>query len=197
MRAASQQIDAWEQQLSNTGWNWSNLFPYYKKSESFTIPTRAQTAAGASYDPAFHGEAGPLKVGYAYNLNNGSLFSRVASAWESLGVGKNEDVNGGNITGYTVGPSTLDRENNVREDAARAYYFPVQGRSNLHVFLNTTARKIIWGSNLGATYTASGVEVLNPKGEIEVINATREVIVSAGTLRSPAILEHSGIGNPK
>ncbi|RAL63327.1 hypothetical protein DID88_003752 [Monilinia fructigena] len=196
VRAASQEIDAWEQRLGNTGWNWSNLFSYYKKSENFTIPTPAQKAAGASYNPAFHEETGPLKVGYAYNLNNGSLFSRVESAWESLGVRKNKDINGGNLTGYMVGPSTVDREKNVREDAARAYYYPVQGRSNLHVLLNTTARKIIWGSNLGATYTASGVEVLSPNGEIEVINATREVIVSAGTLRSPAILEHSGIGNP-
>ncbi|QSZ35240.1 hypothetical protein DSL72_008109 [Monilinia vaccinii-corymbosi] len=196
LRAASQQIDAWEQQLGNAGWNWSSLFPYYKKSESFTIPTHAQTAAGASYISEFHGETGPLKVGYAYDLNNGSLFSQVESAWETLGVRRNEDMNGGNLTGYMVAPSTLDRDKNVREDAARAYYYPIQARPNLHVFLNTTARKIVWGSNLGATYTASGVEVLNSNGEIEVINATREVIVSAGTLRSPAILELSGIGNP-
>lgn len=197
VRAASQQIDAWQQRLGNTGWNWSTLYPYYKKSESFTIPTHAQMQAGASYNPSFHGENGPLKVGYAYDLNNGSLSSQVGSAWEALGVKRSRDMNGGDITGYTVGPSTLDREKNVREDAARAYYYPVQGRSNLHVFLNTTARRIVWGSNLGATYTASGVEVLNSNGEIEVVNATREVIVSAGALRSPAILEHSGIGNPK
>ncbi|ESZ96297.1 hypothetical protein SBOR_3352 [Sclerotinia borealis F-4128] len=195
VRAAPQQIDSWGQ-LGNTGWNWSTLYPYYKKSESFTIPTHAQTAAGASYVPAFHGENGPLKVGYAYDLNNGSLFSHVGKAWETLGVKRTQDMNGGNVTGYMVGPSTLDREKNVREDAARAYYYPIQGRSNLHVFLNTTARRIVWGSNLGATYTASGVEVLNSNGEIEVINATKEVIVSAGTLRSPAILELSGIGNP-
>ncbi|KAF7878799.1 hypothetical protein EAF04_000002 [Stromatinia cepivora] len=198
VRAPSQQIDSWGQLgLGNTGWNWSTLYPYYKKSESFTIPTHFQRAAGASYIPAFHGENGPLKVGYACDLNNGSLFSQVGSAWETLGVQRNQDINGGNVTGYMVGPSTLDREKNVREDAARAYYYPIQGRSNLHVFLNTTARRIAWGSNLGATYTASGVEVLNSNGEIEVINATREVIVSAGSIRSPAILELSGIGNPK
>ncbi|KAM0128521.1 hypothetical protein ACHAPC_003032 [Botrytis cinerea] len=196
VRAASQQIDSWQLGLGNTGWNWSTLYPYYKKSESFTIPTRPQTAAGASYISAFHGQKGPLKVGYAYDLNNGTLFSQVGSAWESLGVKRSRDVNGGNVTGYMAGPSTLDREKNVREDAARAYYYPVQGRPNLHVFLNTTARRIAWAGNSGATYTAGGVEVLNSNGEIEIINATKEVIVSAGSLRSPAILELSGIGNP-
>ncbi|KAF7959250.1 hypothetical protein EAE96_002764 [Botrytis aclada] len=196
VRAALQQIDSWQVGLGNTGWNWSALYPYYKKSESFTIPTQAQTAAGASYIPAFHGKNGPLKVGYAYDLNNGTLFSQVGSAWESLGVKKSRDINGGNVTGHMVGPSTLDREKNVKEDAARAYYYPVQGRPNLHVFLNTTARRIAWAGNLGATYTAGGVEVLNSNGEIEIINATKEVIVSAGSLRSPAILELSGIGNP-
>ncbi|KAF5877852.1 putative glucose oxidase protein [Botrytis fragariae] len=196
VRAALQQIDSWQVGLGNTGWNWSTLYPYYKKSESFTIPTPAQTAAGASYIPAFHGQNGPLKVGYAYDLNNGTLFSQVGRAWESLGVKRSRDINGGNVTGHMVGPSTLDREKNVREDAARAYYYPVQGRPNLHVFLNTTARRIAWAGNLGATYTAGGVEVLNSNGEIEIINATKEVIVSAGSLRSPAILELSGIGNP-
>lgn len=197
VRAASQQIDSWQTGVGNVGWNWSTLYPYYKKSESYTIPTQAQAAAGASYNPAFHGQTGPLKVGYPYLLNNGSLSSQVESAWESLGVKRSQDINGGNVTGFMVQPSTVDREKNVREDAARAYYYPVQNRPNLHVFLNTTARRISWASNLGATYTAGGVEILNSNGVIEVINATREVIVSAGSLRSPGILEQSGIGNPK
>ncbi|KAM3074971.1 hypothetical protein ACMFMF_005656 [Clarireedia jacksonii] len=194
-RAPVAQIDSWEK-VGNAGWNWKNLFPYYRKSENFTYPTAAQVSAGASFNPEFHGEDGPLNVGYAYDLINGSIQAEVAASWKALGVKHNRDINGGFMDGYTVAQSTLDREENVREDAARAYYYPVEKRGNLKVFLRTNARRIVWADgDEGAEATARGVEVLLENGDLKVIKARREVIVSAGTLRSPAILEHSGIGN--
>lgn len=196
-RAPRAQIDSWEK-IGNTGWNWKNLFPYYKKSENFTYPTAAQTSAGATFDPKFHGEDGPLNVGYAYDLINGSIQAEVAASWKAVGVKHNRDINGGFMDGYTVAQSTLDREENVREDAARAYYYPVEKRGNLKLFLRANARRIIWAdNNEGAEVKARGVEVLMENGVVEVIKVGKEVIVSAGTLRSPTILEHSGIGNEK
>ncbi|PQE04602.1 Glucose oxidase protein [Rutstroemia sp. NJR-2017a BBW] len=196
-RAPAVQIDSWEK-VGNPGWNWQNLFPYYKKSENFTYPTPAQVSAGASFDPNFHGKNGPLNVGYAYDLINGSLQAEVAASWKALGVKHNKDINGGFMNGYTVAQSTLDREQNVREDAARAYYYPVEERRNLKVFLRTNARRIVWvDCDESAEVTARGVEVILENGDLEVIEARREVIVSAGTLRSPTILEHSGVGNKK
>jgi choline dehydrogenase-like flavoprotein len=192
VRAQKAQIDAWEQ-LGNQGWNWDSLFPYYLKSEDFAIPTAAQLSAGASYIPADHGELGPLHVGYPCGLLNGSLHTQVEEAWGKLGMEKNEDVNGGDVRGFTVWPSTVDREENVREDAGRAYYYPVQNRENLVVFLNTTANKIVWKEEEDAV--AGGVEVVLKNGTVAVLAARKEVIVSAGSLRSPGLLELSGIGN--
>jgi choline dehydrogenase-like flavoprotein len=193
VRAEKAQIDSWEA-IGNTGWNWESLLPYYKKSERFDAPTAAQIAAGASYDPADHGVDGPLSVGYPFQLLNGSLREQVEQAWGSLGMLPNPDANGGSVRGFTVWQSTLDREANVREDAARAYYYPIQDRPNLHVFLNTTVNRILWED--GDETVANGVEITSSNGTISTLGARKEVIVSAGSLRTPTILELSGIGNP-
>jgi len=195
IRGEKAQVDAWGT-IGNEGWSWDELLPYYKKSEDFVAPTAAQIAAGASSDPADHGKGGPLKVGYSYGLQNGSLHESVETAWESLGMSPILDANGGHVRGFNVWQSTLDREANVREDAARAFYYPFQERLNLFVFLNTSANKIMWKTG-GEGMTADGVEVTSSNGTVSSIKARREVIVSAGSLRSPTILEHSGIGNPR
>jgi choline dehydrogenase-like flavoprotein len=194
VRAEKTQIDSWEA-LGNPGWNWDSLFPYYKKYESFTIPSPAQVEAGASYIASDHGELGPLTVGYAYDLQNGSLFQDAAAAWRSLGIPTSTDVNGGDVRGFTMWQATLDREANVREDAARAFYYPVESRPNLRAFLNTTAHRIVWKDS--NEIVAAGVEVAAEDGTVSILKATKEVIISAGTLRSSAILELSGIGNPE
>ncbi|KAI9793364.1 MAG: hypothetical protein M1816_000256 [Peltula sp. TS41687] len=194
-RAEDVQIDAWET-IGNKGWNWNSLFPYYKKSEEFRPPTVAQVANGASYVAQFHGETGPLDVGYLYNLANGSLFHMFNNTWEEFGIPYNPDINGGHMHGFTVWPSTADVLANVREDSAQAYYYPIRSRRNLHVFNGTIGNKIIWNDGYKGDAVAKAVEVTLADGTIDVIYAKKEVIISAGTLRSPAILELSGVGNP-
>ncbi|KAF8851795.1 putative glucose oxidase [Acephala macrosclerotiorum] len=194
VRAEKSQIDSWGE-IGNGGWSWDELFPYYLKSEDFTHPIAAQLSSGVSYVPGDHGEFGPLKVGYPYGLLNGSFHTVVEDTWEALNLPHNQDVNGGSVRGFTIWQSTLDMEANVREDAARAYYYPVERRPNLHVFLNTTANRIIWEHTEGDA-VAAGVEVTASDGTVSILNCSREVILSAGSLRSPAILELSGVGNP-
>ncbi|KUJ20830.1 alcohol oxidase [Mollisia scopiformis] len=194
VRAEKSQIDSWGA-IGNAGWSWDDLFSYYKKSESLTLPTAAQLSSGVTFVPNDHGESGPLKVGYPYGLLNGSFHTVVENTWQALDLPHNPDVNGGSVRGYTIWQSTLDMVANVREDAARAYYYPVELRPNLHVFLNTTVNRIVWGNSDGAA-VASGVEITFSNGSISILKSRREVILSAGSLRSPAILELSGIGNP-
>ncbi|CZR66327.1 related to alcohol oxidase [Phialocephala subalpina] len=194
VRAEKSQIDSWGE-IGNPGWSWDDLFPYYLKSEDFTYPTSAQLSSGVSYVPDDHGESGPLKVGYPYGLLNGSFHTIVEDTWEALDLPHNEDVNGGSVRGFTIWQSTLDMVANIREDAARAYYHPIQGRPNLHIFLNTSANRIVW-KKMGGLATAAGVEITSSNGTVSVLNCSREVILSAGSLRSPAILELSGVENP-
>lgn len=195
VRSEKAQIDSWGA-IGNPGWSWDELFPYYQKSEVFVGPTAAQVSAGASYDPADHGESGPLKTGFPFDLQNGSLYDSAEAAWKSLGIPHNVDANGGDVRGFTLQQQTLDRDANVREDAARAFYYPIQNRTNLHVFLNTTATKVVWKSG-GGPAEADGVEIVSSAGTVSTLKVRHEVVISAGSYRSPTILELSGIGNPR
>ena len=196
IRAQSQQIDAWET-LGNAGWNWNTLYPYYLKTEHFQRPTAAQFAAGASYISNDHGEHGPLDVGYPYGLHNGSLADMANVTWQNLGLPFNQDANSGDVRGFFVWPQTLDRAANARDDSARAYYYPVETRQNL-VALRGVASRLIWADNEGSDQAiANGVEYISPDGTVQQITARKEVILSAGAIRSPSLLELSGVGNPR
>lgn len=196
LRAETAQIDAWEQ-LGNKGWNWDSLMPYFKKSEYLETPTAEQVAAGAVVDAQYHGHDGPLAVGWPNSIMNGSIVSDINNTFQSLGLPYNADANGGKMRGFTIYPKTLDREQNVREDAASAYYWPVAKRPNLDIYLNAFVERMIWES---ASHTdkpfASGVIFSTASGEKKTILANKEIILSAGSLRSPLILEQSGVGNP-
>jgi hypothetical protein len=72
------------------------------------------------------------------------LHEQVEQAWGALGTPYIIDANGDSVRGFTVWRINLDRDANVRELAARAYYFPAQDRSNLYVLPISTANQIIW-----------------------------------------------------
>ncbi len=191
------EFDAWEK-LGNPGWNWNALFPYFKKSEQYNIPTDTELAAGATYQRQYHGFDGPLHVGYIPALENGSYAPLVIDTWKGLSVSHNPDLNSGNVRGFGMGPQTLDPTRNQRWDAARAYYHPAETRSNLRI-IQGTVKRIAWAGDRGRKggLVAEGVEVLTGGKKPIILRAKREVIVSAGSLRTPLVLEASGVGNPR
>ncbi|KAK3293787.1 glucose oxidase [Chaetomium fimeti] len=191
------EFDAWEQ-LGNPGWNWNSIFHYFKKSEKYTVPTDSQLAAGATFESRYHGFHGPLHVGYIPALENGSFAPVVRDTWAGLSVAHNPDLNSGSVRGYGMGPQTLDTKSNVRWDAARAYLHPAENRPNLKV-LKGTVKRITWaaGKSEAGLLVADGVEVVTDDGESTVLRAKKEIVVSAGALRTPLVLEGSGIGNPR
>ncbi|CAI7620673.1 unnamed protein product [Penicillium bialowiezense] len=197
LRAQNAQIDAWET-AGNKGWNWKNLLPYFKKGEQFQKPEQYSflDGSGVTYDPSYHGFTGPLKVGWSSTQLNDGLAQKANATYQNLDVPVpfNADPNGGDMIGYSLYPKTVDSELNIREDAARAYYYPYQNRTNLHVWLNTHANKLTWKD--GEDVTADGVEVTLSNGTTTVVKASREVILAAGSLKSPVLLELSGVGNP-
>lgn len=201
-RAESNQIDAWET-LGNEGWSWATLFPYYLKSETFTAPDAGRLAAShVAFDMAYHGTSGPLRTGFARDNTNSSFPAAMNATYQALGNPWVGDGTGGSMVGFSPYPKTIDQDLNVRWDAARAYYFPYADRANLKVLLNTTANKLTWSSAASAddssssSVTADGVEITSADGTTSVVKAAKEVILSAGALVSPLLLELSGVGNP-
>lgn len=196
IRADAAEIDAWEA-LGNEGWNWSTLLPYYKRTERFTPPTQPQQDVGASFEPEYHGNHGDLHVGFRYALPNGSFHGLVQKTWESVGYPVNPDVNSGSTRGFDVWPMTIDRQSDLRWDSARAYYYPIEGRGNL-VLIKGTGLNIEWDNEAtGDLEKATGVRYLDDNNQTVTIGADKEVILSSGALRTPLLLEMSGIGNPR
>ncbi|GME52063.1 putative glucose oxidase protein [Neofusicoccum parvum] len=195
-RAEASQIDAWEK-IGNEGWNWDTLWQYYLKSEQYQPPGPEQVHGGAAYDASFHGDEGNLKVGYPQAQAINDFLAPLNASYQELGIPYSDDVSGGSMRGFNVFPMMIDVEENIRSDAARAYYFPFQSRSNLEVVYHTSVNRLLWGDDDGeGNAVATGVEAVGPNGTALIFNANKEVIVAAGALRSPVILELSGVGNP-
>ncbi|KAH6638920.1 hypothetical protein C7974DRAFT_387539 [Boeremia exigua] len=197
VRAEKRQIDAW-QGLGNEGWQWDTLAEYYVEQENFLKPTEQQEASGATFKESAHGFEGELDVGFTPYLTGQGAFRILSDTHQAKGYTWNRDVNTGSMPGFDVWPMTLNASTKIREDAARAFYYPIaEERPNLHVFCSTTASRILWKQpSDDSEKSASGVEIVRSDGTIRRLEAIKEVIVSAGSIRSPAILELSGIGNP-
>ncbi|EKG20843.1 Carboxylesterase type B [Macrophomina phaseolina MS6] len=114
----------------------------------------------------------------------------------------NVDTASGKTRGVSASPRTVTPGNeavlDVRADSARSYYYPVQGRPNLHMMAGTTALRLLWEAPKTPedSAVANAVEVVLPNSERKVFIATSDVIVACGAFRTPSLLEHSGVGNP-
>ncbi|KAF2971284.1 hypothetical protein GQX73_g2276 [Xylaria multiplex] len=196
IRTAVPEIDGWEY-LGATGWNWDNLWPYHKDIERFTDPTPDQLKAGAGANPEYHGRSGEVAVSYPPQLLTGSFYSTLAATWECLGVPICQDANGGKVEGFTVRPMMIDRESSIRASAAKAFYYPIAERSNLHL-IRGTALSLLWSDDFeGKKQVSTGVRYLDSEGNPRSIalDLSGEVIIAAGALATPTILEASGVGS--
>jgi choline dehydrogenase-like flavoprotein len=197
LRAEKDQIDAWEE-LGNEDWNWDGLLEYFLKQEGFQEPSEVLQNEGAIFKDDAHGRKGELAVGFTPYLVGQGFVDILKETSEAIGYPYNKDANDGNMRGFNTWPMTLNETGPTRADGARSFYFPIASRPNLQVFFNTTAARIIWDDEQSATFevVASGVEVIDARNVTNAISASKEVIVAAGAIRSPAFLEHSGVGNP-
>ncbi|KAK4082322.1 CAZyme family AA3 [Trichoderma aggressivum f. europaeum] len=196
IRGDGAQFDAWEDLYPGSGWNWDTMLPYFKKVERFFPPSPWQEAVGAVYEEEYHGSSGEIDVSFNPVLLNGSFYGDAKATWANLGQHLDKDVNSGHTAGFDVWPQTIDPVKKTRCDAATAFYWPVQDRPNL-TLINGTVSRILWKAGTVRTPDAYGVEYIMPNGQNKSVKAVREVILSAGALRTPLILELSGIGNPK
>ncbi len=172
MRGQPEDYDGWAA-LGNVGWGFSDVLPYFKRSEHF------------------EGEPGPLH-GHGGELNVAAQRSPHALSRAFVEAGKqcqfrgNSDFNGVSQEGF--GLFHVTQKNGERWSTARAFLHPALSRPNLHVESSATALKIVFDGR-----RANGVR-LRRDGKDFTIRARGEVILSAGAIGSPQILMMSGIG---
>ncbi|KAJ8078272.1 hypothetical protein PM082_000478 [Marasmius tenuissimus] len=199
-RGHKAQYDAWGLLNNDTDWSWSSLLPFFKRSEIFTPPNDFQSENGADYIPEFHGldpSVGRVHAGFP------NFFYPQSELWRQtalgLGLTATPDLTNGDPEAVGVAPNSIDPANNTRCSAVCAYWTPFSDKPNFAVLTNATVSRIIWsseGNNGSSNLVATGVEYrLDGDTEPLIVNASREVIVAAGTIGTPKVLELSGVGN--
>ncbi|KAF9070236.1 glucose-methanol-choline oxidoreductase, partial [Rhodocollybia butyracea] len=194
-RPALPEIDAMGN-LGNPGWTGENLFKYMRKAENFTKPPQAFAIENnLTYITAAHGNSGPLFSSFS------NFISAAQAPWlsvlNSLGVAHNQDALSGSDVGVWMAPATVNAQRQIRSDAASAYYIPVSGRANLVVETGAEVLKIVLDSGSHENVRASQVQYIQG-GQTLTVNVTEgaEVILSASAVKTPQLLELSGIGDP-
>ncbi|RGP67024.1 hypothetical protein FLONG3_8682 [Fusarium longipes] len=180
-RAAAAEYDSWEA-LGNPGWNWKTMIKAMTKSETFTGKNTD------TYGSKGVGDSGPVKA----VINR--VIPKHQESWiptlNKLGVRKNLESLGGDPLGVMYQPSSIDPAHYNRSYSANAYA-EISG-SNLEISADTTVAKINLSAPKGnKKAVATGVTL----SDGTIVKANREVILSAGSIQSPPLLEQSGIGS--
>jgi len=172
IRGQREDFDDWKS-LGNPGWGYDDVLPYFKKSED--------QERGAN---EWHGTGGPLSVSDVKDTH--PLAEAFIAAGVAAGIPRNDDFNGAKQEG--VGYFQGTARNGLRCSAAVAYLRPAMKRANLEVVTNAlTTRVLTEGTRAtGVIYRVDGVE--------RQALAAREVLLCAGAIQSPQLLQLSGIG---
>ena len=172
IRGQSNDYNYWRQ-LGNVGWSWEDVLPYFKKSEDFQFG-----------ENEFHGSGGPIKVEkIRATFKVLDLFLEAA---EEFGYKKTDDFNNGDNEGMGYFPFTI--KNGFRCSTAVGYLNPIKKRKNLKIVTNAHIKNIEFENK-----KAVSVNYWNNNNLINV-KSNKEIILSAGTIGSPHILQASGIG---
>ncbi|KAJ7466573.1 GMC oxidoreductase [Mycena galericulata] len=188
-------IDAIEK-LGNPGWNWSEYLQYSQRSETFHPPAKEQTDLYPhTYEPKFHGTSGPIHTTIPFHFHIvDQLFQQTMV---NKGLRAIEDPCGGDITGTWIASANLNPSDWTRSYSTTGYYLPARDRPNLMVLTEAMVTRILFDdAKIGEPLTAIGVEYVHNASTIQA-KVNSEVILSAGTIQSPKILELSGIGRPE
>ena len=177
VRGQPEDFDHWVQ-LGNRGWSWEDVLPYFKQAEDWED--------GAD---EFHGAGGPLLT--SRTADKPPLCQKIIEAGTEIGLEYHEDVNhlppG---SGDNIGWVQQTRRGRRRQSAARTYLRPALRRPNLSVVTNALVNRVLFRDTC-----AVGVEY-ERGGRVERVDVTEEVILAAGAVGSPHVLQLSGVGDP-
>ncbi|HEX5378538.1 MAG TPA: choline dehydrogenase [Phenylobacterium sp.] len=177
IRGHARDYDQWRQ-MGLEGWSYRDVLPYFKRAESLE--------GGGD---AWHGGSGPLKVSKASDPN--PIYKAAIEAGRQAGHKVTSDFNGFQQEGW--GPYQLTIHEGERWSAARGYLHPALKRPNLTCLTGARTTRILVENGV-----AVGVEYADEATKVRTtVHADREVLLCAGAVQSPQILQLSGIGDPE
>ena len=176
VRGQAQDYDTWAQ-LGNRGWSYREVLPIFRDMESFQ----------GDADEEYRGRSGPLKV--TESNESGAIYDALIKAAGEVGIPYTRDYNGARQDGIGMTQATI--RGGRRMSTAVCYLDPARSRPNLTIVANALTEGLLFDGKrcVGVRY--------NVQGQPREARATREVVVSAGSINSPQLLELSGIGQPE
>ncbi|KAH8810280.1 hypothetical protein DL96DRAFT_1505899 [Flagelloscypha sp. PMI_526] len=201
-RGAAAQYDAWSNLLTSDeqilGWNWNNLYTYMKKAEHYHPPTESNKKLGADGVTSWHGTEGPVHASFPQAMVDGPQHPAFVAAIHNLtNIPHCPDLNGGDPNCVAFVPSSINPDDSFhRSSSATSYLSPVENtRLNWLTLVNSTVSKLTWKSD--GSNTVVGVEFVSSTNSSTMYRANvgKEVILAAGSINTPAILQRSGIGD--
>ena len=165
--------DEWESSGA-TGWNYQNCLPYFKKLENHQCLSSEYT-----------GNDGPVAVSGGNNMRN-PLYRAFINAGVEAGYTETEDYNGFRQEGF--GQKFMNVDKGIRASTGHAYLKKAKKRSNLTVVKHALVTKVLFNGK-----TATGVKC-DIRGDIKKFTANKEVILCAGSIGTPQLLQVSGVG---
>ena len=179
MRGQRSDYDHWAK-LGNRGWGWDDVLPVFKRSE------RYQHGADA-----WHGAGGELRV--EERRVNWEILDAWRDAAAACGIPKITEFNRGDNFGNAY--FQMNQRRGVRWSATKAFLRPVMNRSNLTVLTDANVRRILFTQHRDEP-RATGVDV-KIGNHLETFLASREILLAAGSIGSPQLLQLSGVGAPE
>lgn len=176
MRGQARDYDEWAALTGDPGWGWDQVLPLFRESEDHW--------RGAD---AMHGAGGEWRV--EQQRLRWDILDRFADAADQAGISQVEDFNRGNNAG--VGRFEVNQRRGLRWNASKAFLRPAMGRPNLRVVTGALIDRVCLEGN-----RAVGIEFMLD-GARQRVDAAIEVVLTAGAIGSPGILQRSGIGDPE
>lgn len=189
-------LENWSK-VGNNGWSFQDLAPYYCKSTKFFPPSKDTAELldlNAYYEPELYGNDGPICQSIADGF--GPFDTAFINSLDSVGLSRKSDPFLGKQHGPFTPTSSVDPIRHKRSYAAESYFTNMaEGRKNVDILVETHVEKLILrsrGTNNNLV-EAEGVVIINNDGSARHIYGSN-VILAAGTLQTPLVLERSGIG---
>ena len=191
MRGQARDYDAWAKITGDDSWSWQNALADFKAHENhYRLDQGADPITGNnSRFSDMHGSGGEWRV--EKQRLSWDVLDSFADAAEQAGIEKIDDFNAGDNAG--VGYFDVNQRSGWRWSSSKAFLRPARGRSNLTIWTEAQAQKLTWSTADNGQPRCTGLS-LSRAGQTVQVTANREVILSAGAINSPQILQLSGIG---